>query len=219
MKASAKIALLLSTLLLSCALLASCGGNEPTNADTTEETTPESTPYDDREILSSVTLEHYTGLTVELLDKTETKEAALWRTLTGNAEITAYPKEQLRYYESSIRQSYRYLADLRDIPYEELCDALGITEETVAAEARDLVRGDMVRRYVTLHAGIALSDEEISTLFDRYAEKIAEDHGYTVSYAKTNLRELILETMLRDKTTQYLLERNEFVPYTEATAG
>ena len=46
---------------------------------------------------------------------------------------------------------------------------------------------------------------------EKAAQKIAADYGYTEDYVAENLTDLIYETMLYDKTMEYLIVNNTFV--------
>jgi len=149
----------------------------------------------------------YTGLTV-YAQGMETRQEALWRTLSDSVEVLSYPQEQVEYYAAQERAKYRYYADRDGIEYEKLLEGLGVTEEGIYGRARELVKDDLVFEYIVLNADIRLSEEEKLTHLDRYAEKLTEVYGYDKEYIKSNMIEQVYDAMLYDKTMEYLLLNN-----------
>ena len=56
----------------------------------------------------------------------------------------------------------------------------------------------------------ALTDEEKEVHFDRYVDKYVSDWGYDRDYVAKNLADLVYDSMLYDKTTEYLIVNNDF---------
>lgn len=169
----------------------------------------ESVPYDEArldEYLSSVT---YRDLTVLFDEKKETKGEAVWRTVLGSATVREYPAEQTAYYAAQIRAEYRYLAERENMTYEEMLALRGMSEASIEAEARAMVKSDLVFLYIVNDADIRLSGEEKTGLYDRYADKYVDRYGYDRTYVDANLREEVYESMLYDKTMEYLILHNE----------
>ena len=205
MKRILRQTVLLLALLLVLAAFCSCRKQEEKAEET--ETRAAYTP---EQVLSCVRLDTYTGLSVMLETADSQKGEAIWQAVLVRAEILSYPEEQVEYYAKQSRASYRYLAEKAGVSYEELLRELGVSEEAILAEARDMVKGDLVYRYIVQDAGIALTESEKATLFDRYADKYVSDYGYTKEYVSENLREHVYDSMLYDKTMQYLIDRNTF---------
>ena len=87
---------------------------------------------------------------------------------------------------------------------------MGATEESVRAEAQEMAIDDIIFELVRRAENITLTEEEKESLFDKYVEKYVEDYGYSKSYVKKNMSELIYESMLYDKTTEFLIKNNDF---------
>ncbi|MBQ9783612.1 MAG: hypothetical protein IJW44_03735 [Clostridia bacterium] len=200
-----RIGVLLAALLLSLAVV-SCAKKEKSPTDTDNETLAAYTP----EQIGLVRLDAYTGLTVELENTDSSKGEAVWEAVLARAEVVTYPEEQVAYYRKQSQAKYRYLAERADVSYEEMLSALGVTEESLLEEARQMVKGDLVYRYIVQDTGIALTDAEKAELFDRYAEKYVSEYGYTKEYVTEHLSEHVYDSMLYDKTMQYLIDRNTF---------
>ena len=193
-------ALLLAALLLP--LAAACAK---------EESPAERAPYDAsrlEEYLSSVVFE---GLTVSYDAKKLTRGEAVWQKVLAEATVQEYPPEQVAYYEAQKRAEYRYFAEREDMELEAFLELQGVTDEDIAKEARQMVKSDLCLLYIQRNAGISLTEEEKGALYDRYADKYVERHGYDRAYVDDNLREEIYETMLFDKTMEYLILHNSLV--------
>lgn len=151
----------------------------------------------------------FRGRTVSLAEG-EQKDLAILRLLVAEAVVTEYPKDALSYYEGQIRAHDRYLAELTGVGYEEYLAANGRDEETVAKEAREMVRTDLVLAYVTAEAGLALSDGEKAEHYDRYADRYVSEYGYGREYVDEHMRDEVFESMQYDKTMEYLILVNTF---------
>ncbi len=194
------LALLLIGLTLSAA---SCAPDESSDDEA------ESIPYDEERLDEYLTSVTYRGLRVLFDEKTETKGEAVWRAVLERAQVSEYPHGQTAYYEAQIRAEYRYLADREDMTYEEMLSFRGMTEEAIEAQAKDMVKSDLVFLYIVRDAGIALSETERTELYDRYADKYVERYGFDRAYVDERLREEVFDSMLFDKTMEYLIIHNE----------
>ena len=193
--------------LLLCLVLAlftfSCkGGKEEQTAD----------PMDlqamsTQELGRYAALGKYTGIKIKAID--QSKGEAVWRAVRNRANIAEYPEQQVNYYISQIEAQYKYYADQADMTYEEMLQEVGATEESIRAEAQEMAIDDVIYELVRRAENITLSEEEKESLFDKYIDKYVEDYGYTKSYVKKNMSELIYESMLYDKTTEFLIKNNE----------
>ncbi len=149
----------------------------------------------------------YEGLTVAVAEG-ESKSEAIWRAVLLGASVKEYPAEQVAYYREQLRLEYEYLADREGVRYEDLLALRGVTEEDLSEEARAMVKSDLVFLWILSDAGIALSDAEVSAHYDRYADRYVERYGYDRAYVDGYLREQVLESMLFDKTMEYLILHN-----------
>ena len=161
-------------------------------------------------VAECVRIGQYKGLTV-CMNEGETNAEAIWRVMYQSSEVLSYPREQVEYYASQSRARCEYYATLHSVSYEEALAALGYTEESIISEAKTLVGEDLIGMALRADAGISITEEEKERLFDRYVEKYAYDWGYNVAYVKENLSRQVLDSMLYDKTTEYLLKNNTFV--------
>jgi hypothetical protein len=166
--------------------------------------------YENVDISKAVSLGEYKGLSVTLLDS-ETKAQAIWRVILDSSEVLEYPAEQVDYYLSQSKARCEYYASIHNVSYEEALAALGYSEESMLGEAKELVASDMIGIAIRESAGITLTDDEKDRLFDKYAEKYAQDWGYNLAYVKDSLAEEVYGLMLYDKTTEYLIINNTFV--------
>lgn len=159
---------------------------------------------------STVKMGEYKGLTVTK-KAGESRGEAVWRTVLDGCEITEYSEALLSYYEEQTVAKYKLMAEDADMSYNKLLDALGMTKKDVKNEAKELTKSDIVGILIISEEGIELTDDEKARLFDRYAEKIAEELGKDAEYVKKNLRNEVYDTMLRDKMIEFLITQNEFV--------
>ena len=177
--------------------------------ETTSVPTPPS--YSAEQLLASVRLDAYTGLTVILESETETRADAIWRHLLAQAEILNYPEDALAYYVEQEREVYRYYAEQNEMDEDEVKKLLGISEESIEKKAKQLVKKDLVYEYIRKDANIILTEKEKTDLFDRYAQQLADQYGYSLSYVKENMKDHVLDAMLYHKTTEYLILNNQFL--------
>ena len=199
------IFLIAAIMLLS---LVSCGEEDEDNVNYVEP--PEEVEY----LGDLVDLTEYRGLTVAQ-ETGESRGDAIWRAVLEGSEVTEFPSPFLSYYESQTLTKYKLLADKADMSYTELLEALGLAEEDVKNEAKDLAKAELVAMAIIEKESILLTDEEIDRLFDRYAQKIAEELGKDVSYVKENLSDEVYDTMLRDKMIEFLITQNTFITENE----
>ena len=197
--------LCLLSLLLCSVLLFSCADD-----DDGGEHTAESQPYDVANLSEHISIDAYTGLTVILESEDSPKGEAVWTTVLERARVRSYPDEQVRYYVAQAEAKYRHVAKQNGWEYEETLQKLGVTEESMISDAKEMVKSDMVYLYISQDAGIVLTDTEKAALFDRYADKFVQTYGYDIEYVSENMRELIYESMLYDKTMEYLIVNNSF---------
>ena len=153
----------------------------------------------------------YKGLTLTLDGESVSKEAAIWEAILGTAVVEDYPEDAVNYYFTQTKDYYMFIANNDIEAYELLLSSRNMTEEDMVADARELVKKDLVYLYITQKEGITVSDEEKAQLFDRYVTAYVSEYGYTIEYVKANMIELIYESMLYDKTLEFLILSNTFV--------
>ncbi|MBP3369433.1 MAG: hypothetical protein J6L85_01665 [Clostridia bacterium] len=162
----------------------------------------------DDELLTYAELGEYKQLSIELSGRT--RGEAAWETVREKANIKSYPKAQVEYYLGQAEAQYKYYAEQAGVSYEEMLAELEVSEESMLADARRMAIDDVIFELVRRNEEIELTDAEKEGLFDKYVKKYVEDYGYTEEYVKQNLAELIYESMLYDKTTEFLIANNSF---------
>lgn len=150
----------------------------------------------------------YTGIKIKVID--QSKGEAVWRAVKNRATVAEYPEQQVNYYIAQIEAQYKYYAEQADMSYEDVLAEMGATEESIKAEAQEMAIDDVLFELVRRAENIMLTEEEKESLFDKYVEKYVEDYGYSKSYVEKNMSELIYESMLYDKTTEFLITNNDF---------
>ena len=165
-----------------------------------------------------VSVPQYTDLDIPL-GESDVKSERVWEEILARSEVLRYPEEQVLYYEAQTKATYRYYGKQNGWSLEETMDKLGVSEESIRLKAKDMVKGDLVYRYIVADAKIALSREEKATLFDRYANQYAESYGYEVDYVAEHLSHLVYDSMLYDKTMEYLILHNRFILSVEETGN
>lgn len=167
--------------------------------------------YDEARLSEYIAPFAYTGLTVTLESAEALKSEAVWSQILAKVEILSYPEDAVEYYAEQRRDTYRYYAEKNGWSYEEALSFFGVSEESIVTEAKRMVKGDLVYRYIVKEAKITLSEKEKSEQMDRYVKKYAEDYGYTEDYVREHLLDLIYDSMLYDKTMEYLIVNNTFI--------
>ncbi len=160
--------------------------------------------------LYAVSLPEYKGLIV-IQRAGENRGEAVWRVVLEDSHIAEYPSEFLSYYKSQTLEKYKIMASNAGMNYAELLEALDMTETDVESEACELAKNELVMLALIKKEQIELTEDEKARLFDRYAEKIASEIGRDTSYVKENLADEVYDTMLHDKTIEFLITQNTFV--------
>lgn len=161
------------------------------------------------ELEECVTLREYKNVEIALNGKT--KQEAIIEYIEDKSSVKNYPDGTVDYYFEQLKKQYRYYAEKADMKYEEMLDTLGEDNVTMKAEARRLVKKDLVLELIRKKEGITLTDEEKNNFFDRYVAKYAESYNYDEAYVREELSELVYESMLYDKTLEFLILNNSFV--------
>ena len=147
---------------------------------------------------------------IALADKNASREDAVWQKIISTAKISALPQAAVNYYFEQTKKYYLFLVDGDPQQYELLLNSRKITEADMMADAEDMVRDDLVYHYILKKENITLNDSEKLELFDKYVQKYVDEYGYKSNYVVANMKELIYESMLYDKTMEYLLLCNDF---------
>ena len=199
----------ISALLISVAVFGGVGCSKKINEEPPkfEETQGGGLPdYDIENIGNYVKPFAYTGHTVYYTID-ESAQEKVWRSVLGGVEIISYPTAQVEYYAEQERAKYRYYASRDGVGYNELLNALGVTEEGIYEKARAFVKDDLVLAYIAKDAKITLSDEEKAKHYERYVDWFA-GLGYDRSYVSQKMSEQIYDMMLKDKIMEFLLKNN-----------
>ena len=196
------LALFIAMLTLLC--LVSCKDNYSDNVDYIEAPELEATYLSE-----AVKLPEYKGLTV-IKGVNESRGDAIWEIVLEGSEVIEYPESFLSYFRSQTTSKYKTMAKKAGLSYAELLDSLGLDESDVENEARSLAKAELVMMALVQKEDIFLTEGEKSRLFDKYADKIAVELKKEVSYVKENLKDEIFDTMLRDKTIEFLITQNTF---------
>ena len=197
-------------LLISTFCLAVCSCKKIANIphDAAELTALDYSEINAADHVASVT---YKGLTVTLDTADASREDAVWEEILKNANISSYPEEQVEYYFRQEKAYYMYLVNNDEEDYATLLSIRGISEEDMLEDARRMVAKDLIYRFVADTEGIELTEEDKTGLFDRYVEKFVSDYGYTKAYVAENMADSVYESMLYDKTMEYIILQNTFI--------
>lgn len=152
----------------------------------------------------------YKGLTLTVNGEGASKETAIWEALLGAAVIEKYPESAVEYYFAQTKDYYMFIANNDPEAYKLLLKSRNMTEEDLVAEARELVKKDLVYLYIVEKEGIVITEDEKQSLFDRYVAAYVSEYGYSAEYVKANMSELIYDSMLYDKTLEFLILGNTF---------
>lgn len=148
----------------------------------------------------------YKGLEISAGDSP--KDAAVWSAVENNFSVKEYPIAQVYYYRGQLEAQYKYYAEQGDMSYEDMCDELGVDSGSIFEEAKALAKSDLVYSAIVKLENIKVTDEERERLFDKYVENYVSVYGYSEEYVKTEMADEIYDSMLYDKTTEFLLRNN-----------
>lgn len=191
-----------------CISLAACSDSQNTNETETDAQTE--ITYENIDVDRYVKSIQYKGLTVAFDSMSETKADAVWNAVYATAVLEGYPEEKVSYYFGQMKDSYMHYAGGDEEKYLLVLEAQGTSEEEMLADAERLVKEDLVYEYIIKHEGIALTDGEKTALFDKYVAKYSEELGKTPEEVAASMEDYIYESMLYDKTTEYLFTVNTF---------
>ena len=152
---------------------------------------------------------------VEIKLGSKSRGEAILEYIEMNSSIKNYPSGTVDYYAEQLKAQYRYYAEQADMKYEEMLDQLYEDNFTIKAEAKALVKKDMILELIRKKEGIKLTDEEKSEFFDRYVKKYASEYQYSEEYVREELSDLVYDLMLNEKTVEFLIINNTFIESTE----
>lgn len=162
----------------------------------------------DDELKSYAELGEYKLMTLK--QGSSSKGEAVWAAVKENATVRDYPEQQVSYYVSQIEAQYAYYAEEAGISYKEMLREVGATDESIRSEAESMATDDVIYELVRRDADITLREDEKSKFFEKYVEKYVEDYGYSREYVVENMTDEIYDSMLYDKTTEFLIAYNYF---------
>ena len=201
------LAFMLCVLTLSISL-AACSDSQ--NVSETETDAQTEITYENIDVDSYVKSIQYKGLTVAFDSMNETKADAVWSAIYATAILEGYPDEKVSYYFGQMKDSYMHYAGGDEEKYLLLLEAQGTSEEKMLEEAERLVKEDLVYEYIIKHEGITLTDGEKAELFDKYVAKYSAELGKAPEEVAASMADYVYESMLYDKTTEYLFTVNTF---------
>lgn len=162
----------------------------------------------DDELKSYAELGEYKLMTLK--QGSSSKGEVVWAAVKENATVRDYPEQQVSYYVSQIKAQYAYYAEEAGISYKEMLREVGATDESIRSEAESMAADDVIYELVRRDADITLREDEKSKFFEKYVEKYVEDYGYSREYVIENMTDEIYDSMLYDKTTEFLIAYNYF---------
>ena len=162
----------------------------------------------DDELKSYAELGEYKLMTLK--QGSSSKGEVVWTAVKKNATVKDYPEQQVSYYVSQIKAQYAYYAEEAGISYKEMLREVGATDESIRSEAESMAADDVIYELVRRDADITLREDEKSKFFEKYVEKYVEDYGYSREYVVENMTDEIYDSMLYDKTTEFLIAYNYF---------
>lgn len=160
------------------------------------------------ELEEFVKIGEYKNISISLNGKS--KEEAINDYLVKNSKIEKLPEGAVEYYNAQLEEQYKYHAEQAEREYKELLEELSLSESALLEQAKSLVIKDIIFTTIQKKEGIALSSSDKERFFDRYVEKYAELYGYEKAYVKEKLVDEVYQTMLYDKTMEFLILNNTF---------
>ena len=194
----AKIICVVSALLVALTLFASCGKEESV----------EVSEFSLAELEECVEIAKYKDVTFEVSDKD--KQSVIKEYLIGESKLKKLPDGAADYYFEQLKEQYEYHADEVGMKYDELLEELGLSEKDLKKEAEALVFEDMIFSIIQKKEQISVTDSDKEKYFDKYVTKYAEIHNYSEEQVRKNLEDEVYQTMLYDKTMEYLIISNTF---------
>ncbi len=199
-------------LLAGSLLCVSCKSNGREDSEDTAWREPEMTEinYDGIDAGSYIANIEYKGLNIALDGSENSRVDTLWRQIYDNTEIYEYPAEKVDYYFNQTKKAYMSSVGYNQGDYELLLKNRNTDEQKMRNEACDMVLHDLVYKYIVDAEGISLTDEDKAENFDKYVTKYCEEFKKSREYVVAEMSEYIYESMLYDKTVEFLLLNNSF---------
>lgn len=128
----------------------------------------------------------------------------LWTTVVGNAEVIAYPGEEVDRIYGESRSMYESYAGYYGVDYETfLSSYMGMTDDQLYEESRNYVKEDLVMYQLIKELDVNLTEEE----YDEGMEFFAEYYGTTADelasyYGEDTIRTTILWQALMEKIAE-----------------
>ena len=167
--------------------------------------------YENTNVDNYVKNVQYKELDVSFDSNKVTKEDAVWDAIYSTAIIEDYPDDKVNYYFNQMKDAYMHCAHGNEADYLLLLKARGTSEADMLEKSRQMVKEDLVYRYIVKHEQITVTDEEKASLFNKYVQKYSAELNKSPDYVEKHMAEYIYESMLYDKTTEYLFSVNTFV--------
>ncbi len=130
--------------------------------------------------------------------------STLWQTVVGNAEVIAYPGQEVDRVYGDNRTMYEDYAEYYSLDYETFLENyVGITDEQLYEESRSYVKEDLVMYQLIKDLGLELTDAD----YAEGMEFFAEYYGSTVDelvayYGEETMHSTILWQALMDKIAE-----------------
>lgn len=194
-----------------CAVACAQKSDGDTNAYTDTQSTETEITYENVNVDDYVKAIQYKNLSVAWNSNKDTKETAVWDAVYATVTIENYPEKKVSYYFDQMKDAYMHYAKGNEADYLLILEAQGTSEEEMLAKSRQMVKEDLVYEYIVRHEQITVTDEEKNSLFVKYVQKYSAELNKSPEYVKEQMAEYIYESMLYDKTTEYLFSVNTFV--------
>lgn len=128
----------------------------------------------------------------------------LWLTVVGNAEVIAYPGQEVDRVYGDNRTMYEEYAGYYGVDYETfLANYVGITDEELYEESRNYVKEDLVMYQLIKELNLELSEEDYAEGMAFFAEYYgATEEELAAYYGEETMRTTILWQALMEKIAE-----------------
>ena len=128
--------------------------------------------------------------------------------LKSESKLKKLPDGAVDYYLEQLEAEYKYYAKEAGMKYDELLKQLALTQKDLEEEAKALAFEDVIFAIIQKKENITVTDSDKEKYFDRYVTRYAEIHKYSEEHVRANLKDEVYQTMLYDKTMEYLIINN-----------
>lgn len=125
----------------------------------------------------------------------------LWKTIVTNAEVKAYPDQQVKYYFNAQKSQYEDYAASNSVDYNTILTYIGVTEESMMESARNYTKEDLVFFAIIKAENFIISDSEYAIGAAGYAEQAKATITQLEEYYG---KDYIVESLLWDKVLKQL---------------